>query len=234
MNCLFVDNIAATGACIGSLPNATVTVENSSFINNTGQMGGAIYGQSDFYLHNNAFSSPLQKYTSIDYNSSHMIDMEDKFFGLFLKCIIENSLFDNNLAYIAGGALFFQGVTVKTNKSTFRGNGAILNGGALMVTRQSTLHVHDTLFTGNGGIDGGAIKGFDHCNITVTRSMFISQFGISSTDISVQSDILLRVSETTFISIPIKSGVSLTARKQCLIIITDSRLRNLPRCSRSF
>ncbi|NER37988.1 MAG: DUF4347 domain-containing protein [Oscillatoria sp. SIO1A7] len=105
--------------------------------------------------------------------------------GRLSNLTVENSEFNNNVAFGEGGGGIFGGFQSTTTviNSKFDNNDGTPNerergGGAISTKSQSTLTVRDSEFTNNKGVNGGAINSL-HTRLTVENSIFINNEAIA-------------------------------------------------------
>ena len=152
-NSLFEGNVAdQTGGAI-SATGANATIENSTFLDNTGVYGGAVYSSTNILLTNDLFTEN----TAIIQGGGI-----EAYGGLTTGTNLE--FIDNTTGiYGNGGGIFFVGTTLRLTSSTFSGNTSSLNGGGLEFegngsgAQQST--ITNSTFIGNTAINlhGGGI-----------------------------------------------------------------------------
>ena len=105
--------------------------------------------------------------------------------GRLSELTVENSVFNNNVAFGEGGGAIFAGFQSTTTviNSKFDNNDGTPNqrergGGAITAKSESTLTVRDSEFTNNKGINGGAINSL-FTRLTVENSIFINNEAIA-------------------------------------------------------
>ena len=141
------------GGAIYVFEDATVSIINCTFVNNTAAFGGAInsYGGvniTDCLFYNN----------SVTYNGGAIVGSAETpgFTGAYLH--VTNSKFYNNSAGYGGAILGGYESNVTIADSEFINNSARYNGGALDFTTYVTpVYVSNSIFKNNRANNGGAI-----------------------------------------------------------------------------
>jgi hypothetical protein len=143
-NTTFTHGTATSGAAIYSVNK--LSVANCTFDNHTATVaGGAIYSAigSDTTIQNSTFTSGTAASGAAVYSQSVMT--------------IDSCAFTTNTANTAGGSVYCDGCTLKTNRCTFSNNNCTNgDGGAMYI--EGTANISDSNFTANDAIaHGGAI-----------------------------------------------------------------------------
>ena len=190
-NCKFRDNIAIYGGVLSSFPNTSVMVENSTFIHNTGQRGGAIncHNQKNLTPTKNKHSLLIVKARKVgQYFSANELKeaktFESNIMNSFLKqtkddtkCIVKESNFINNWAVESGGAIYVQGRSIDILDCTFT-NTTSGFGGVIMGYEKSRINIEGTQFINNAGMLGNVIN----IRINVALNMINCFFDYNDTD----------------------------------------------------
>ena len=174
--CIFKDN--PYGAIISEGGSVTLTISNSTFENNYGEYGGAIYC--------NGGSLTIDNSTFKD-NPNGAIVMD----GESASLTISNSTFENNSAN-CGGAVNVNGGILVIDNCTFLNNTAVNHGGAVSCDN-SDVTITNSRFEDNYALDdvGGAICVIGS-NLTFTGSNItgsVASFGSAVTSLSSNSSI---------------------------------------------
>ncbi|MCE7698086.1 MAG: right-handed parallel beta-helix repeat-containing protein, partial [Methanobacterium paludis] len=154
-NSTFTDNNADDeGGVIYDLSGGSLTVENSTFIGNTANYGGAISAGGGLTVENSTFTNN----TANGYGGA---------ISAGGSSTVENSTFTNNTANGYGGAIFNAG-SLTVENCTFIGNIAY-EGGA--ISNWNRLMVGNSTFTGNIATDGfgGAINNWAMTSVSFCR-----------------------------------------------------------------
>lgn len=128
---------------------STLTIENGQFIGNEADFGGAI-GTTDRWREGTDDGGSAVN--SLVQGSDMTYDDWKKSFANELT--INNGVFKNNHARMAGGALYLSGSDMTINAGVFEGNSAVRFGGALYLSSVPyTLNIKNVLATGNKATD---------------------------------------------------------------------------------
>jgi|GEM_PF-4458651 len=151
VNCVFKDNVGATGG--GILNAGPTTVTGCTFENNkTTDLGGAICANG---------AAPLTV-TDCKFINNYAPNTAGAIYTMADETVITGSLFEGNSAegYFAG-ALYAQGGTTKVENTTFLNNsvtGEEASGGAIYVNEGASVSVVNCTLEGNkAGKNGGAV-----------------------------------------------------------------------------
>ena len=175
------------GGAITSLK--TMTVDNSTFINNTALKGGAIFGIA-------AFDSYLNPTNYVNITNSRFYDNVAQSGGAVcsnFNMTVDNSVFNNNTATGYGGGAINTGFKSNDNNFTnsyFTNNVAYNYGGAIS---SSHSHVDNCLFDNNEANHGGAIFSL---SFDIANSKFKDNVGSVGNETIVVVDKLTKDSKT--------------------------------------
>jgi predicted outer membrane repeat protein len=133
----------------------TLTIDGSTFTNNTADNGGAILNEDTLTIEGSTFTNNTAGY----YDGGSIYNQG--------TLTVNDSTFTNNTADYYGGAIYNQG-TLTVNDSTFTNNTAVYYGGAIY--NQDTLTIEGSTFTNNTADNGGAILNED--TLTIEGSTF--------------------------------------------------------------
>ena len=150
------------GAIYSSNDKTTIGVYHCSFINNTGELGGAINMEGGLlHVYDCLFVNNTAGYGGVIYMSNNA--------NLF----IDNCSFINNTADFYGGAVACEKVDyVQINNTDFKDNTAVNNaGGVLYIVNSYYAYVENTNITNSNALMGAAITSLNS-NLTVSRSNF--------------------------------------------------------------
>ena len=147
---LFINNTAQVGGAIYTSSDAVMEIRNCTFINNTGtapdDSGGAIANRATLNIYNSTFSSNSANGT-YKYQSGCGGAIAN-----FNILNIYNSTFDNNSAMFWGGSIRNTGI-LHVESSNFTRSFTITNGGAIHTSSSSTgtgyAVIKDCLFENN-------------------------------------------------------------------------------------
>ena len=112
--------------------NSDVTITRCTFLNNSADVGGAIYS-TNYALNNISISNSTFVHNQVPFHDSNQS--------------INNV---ENIRLSAGGAIAIFNTTLSINSSTFTNNTSeTRQGGALSIQQNSTMTVYNTKFYGN-------------------------------------------------------------------------------------
>ena len=156
-NSLFESNRAdKCGGALAAFEYMNIT--NCKFINNTGDLGGAVYSLKEGFIDNTLFKS-----NSADNGGALYTVGENK---------IENSIFESTTAQYGGAIISYDYVDVI--KCNFKNNSATYNGGSFY--SNDKLNIEDSMFESNSAdTQGGALAAYE--NINITNCKFINNTG---------------------------------------------------------
>ncbi len=157
----FINNYASGygGAIVIDTDSDGTVINDTKFINNTGNRGGAIEAQgSNIVIANSTF---INNHATYDGGAVDLLLNWDSDEGVF----INNNIFESNVADNDGGAIYSDGsesygydAGVFLEENTFTKNSA-RNGGAISADSNSVLDLKNNEFTSNvASVSGGAIK----------------------------------------------------------------------------
>ncbi len=168
-NSLFENNISGQGGGgIGMSTHGTdLTVDNCEFVNNTGYGGGIYFYGGTLSLANSTFTANYG-------NSGGAVAIEYS-----QDFLIQNCIFDQNTAYVSGGAIYMSSYIQNGNLSDcyFTGNQTSYNGGALSFYH-SSIEMNRLVFESNNSYTGGAIYYDGNGNIILNNSLFYNNHAI--------------------------------------------------------
>ena len=227
-HCMFVANIAVHGAGLCSMANTSIIVENSTFVNNSGQMGSSINCNDDLNLksvQNRSIAKliprtfpalslnipdtvhykPVNNYTWHNYSNviekskvPATINTEEH-----SKCTIHQSIFKNNEGYGNGGAIYVQGRVAEIFDSSF---GYI-----------------------KGGFTGGAISSFQKARVKITNSSFLNNQTIFGSTVSAQESAVMFINNSNFSYLDTRffTGFSVHASNSSSMTFLNSNFSNM-------
>ena len=88
------------------------------------------------------------------------------------KCIIRQSIFDNNEAYGNGGAIYIEGRSAGISGSNFAYNIGGGTGGAISTFQKAKVNITNSQFKNNQAILGSAVSAKESVMISITNSNF--------------------------------------------------------------
>jgi len=150
-NCTFICN--TSGKYGAAVYGTDVVVNNSKFINNTGNknyLGSGIYSNGNLNVSNSLFEGNTANFRG----GAILVDGIGN---------IDNCTFINNTAYKSGGAI--SGTTINVNNSNFKGNYASKYGAAIFAVNAT---INNSNFTNNH--DGNNSSIFAITNYTINNS----------------------------------------------------------------
>ncbi len=136
------------GAIYSSNNNTVVGVYHSSFINNTGELGGAINMEGGLlYVYDCLFANNTAGYGGVIYMNNNA------------TVLIDNCSFINNTADFYGGVVTCDNIYyLEINNTNFDDNTAVNNaGGAIYVVNSYYAYIENTNITNSNALMGGAI-----------------------------------------------------------------------------
>lgn len=214
-NCVFKGNSAAGygGAVYSNL--APVTVENSSFSENSAKFGGAVFTYGDLELKNTdlnkntstqsggaiaIYGSPTVKLNGVNFNENTSSQQGGALYtGKDVKSVeVKESMFKNNEA-LWGGALSINcPVDIKEN-TVFEENSSKYYGGAIYLLK-GKLSVTNTSFDKNSAQVGGGIVICSNNpeEVNVSYSSFVENQSAYGAGIYLEENSKLKVENSTF------------------------------------
>ncbi|MDZ8120469.1 choice-of-anchor Q domain-containing protein [Pontiella agarivorans] len=138
------------GGAISILPNAALTLNNSTLTGNWGSLGGALLNQGDLIINNSIFknNSASSGAGLAHYGPTNTASL-----------LIQDSLFTNNYAYTIGGGLYiYSGDSTLTNTviSDNSANNAIdIRGGGGVFIREGSHNLQALQLENNAAVTGG-------------------------------------------------------------------------------
>ena len=183
MRCLFNSNTIGTqkSLLIGSsfsawvggaltVSGSNVDIDESHFIGNSAQLGGAIFLEwySNVTIHTSIFANNSATLCSGDHCYGGAL-----FVGSSCTIISHNSTFVNNTSEYVGGAIALFQATYIDNQSSFAYNEANSFGGAIYAFNSSRITVDSGHYSNNrAGSKGGVMFTYKDGSITVYNSFF--------------------------------------------------------------
>ena len=145
-------NAASNRSCIWFHDNVSVTISQSTFVNNTAVNGGVIYYETAYLKQNNTkhIAAHAPNDVSDDKRGGHSISP---------FCAVHDSHFVGNRADLNGGVAHIDGATIDlfAIKSVFTGNKANNEGGAIYTKNLTgTVALQQCLFANNSAGYSGA------------------------------------------------------------------------------
>ena len=222
-NCTFISNSAANGAGVCSMANTSIIVDNSSFFNNSGQLGSSIncndqlnndHGFDLSYIQTRSMfklmtptlprvpmdKSTLYKNHSFMWKSNVQVINDPSEYS---KCSINRSVFRNNEAYVHGGAIYIQGRSAEVTESYFEYNIGGLTGGAISSYNKARVKITNSLIKNNQAILGSAVSSresvmmfISNCSFPHPESAFFTGFSLHASNSS-----LVTIMNSTFTSV---------------------------------
>ena len=205
-DCVFLKNIASKGGCLASYPNTNLIVENSKFVLNYAQKGGAVYCEGILPKEN---GTNLISYQSENQNKKEMSrniqgEANEEWPAKFPwnmtekpQCMIIKSTFRSNVALQSGGAIFIHKTSTEIESSTFEYSGSALSGGSIDVRKEGRVKILNSYFSIGRSLTGGVISAADLCTVIITDSIITSCFGMHGSCFSVESNVVLKISNIT-------------------------------------
>jgi predicted outer membrane repeat protein len=182
------------GVLGGAISNeGTLTINNSTFTNNSAGRGGAIYNVGTLTISTSTFTNNSADRGGAIYQYT------------FGTLTISDSTFTNNSASDIGGAIYgYTNGTITISTSTFTNNSASSEGGAIFSNGLSTLTITNNTFTGNSADFGGAI--YNLSTLTITNNTFTGNSALSSGGAIHNPAGILTINTSTFTSNSANSG----------------------------
>ena len=178
-NCTFEDNSAQSwGGAIVTVFNATLRVQETTFVGNKAPDAGAIFAALNTTLH-------IGETTFVGNKASDdggAINIQEHSYLRMKHC-----LFDNNMSQRSGGAICGGfNATLNIHQTNFTCNRAE-QGGAIEIDRQSYLHSTDCTIKDNHAEEiGGAIAGGLQAVLEINGSYFSNNSALQGGAIDVQ------------------------------------------------
>jgi predicted outer membrane repeat protein len=155
----------AGGAIWSYSPGAYLSVQDSTFINNSAYDGGAIAAYGDFYLNRLVFSD------NEAFNSGGAIVLGEGYGSVLNSTFMHNHTRDEGGAISTSWDLDGPDKSLVVQNSTFTGNSSGDWGGAIGY-ESGELTVTGSTFTGNSALKGGAIDTWGGNVLTLVASTF--------------------------------------------------------------
>jgi predicted outer membrane repeat protein len=190
----FTDNMQSVAGAIRANDSSIVQVLNSTFINNSGENGGAIsMYNSSLFVNASTFTAndgPQGGAILFQNGTSSNLTVANTIFerntantggAIFAQdceaSILSNNVFEDNTADGSGGALFQLGCGGALISNTFRSNNATAGGGGYLnnlpsLTLQNNLWTLNTAQVGAGGLDLQSVKA-----ATITQDVYYLNSG---------------------------------------------------------
>ena len=179
IGCTFTNNVGVTeysnGGALVTFTCATVSIHNSSFVNNRAAYGGAISAQSGntYLITDSTFTSNTA--SGVDADNGGSLGGAVRFLWVSQLRLL-HSRFDSNLGGARGGAIFVESGSVTTKWSNFTNNSADGGGGLYVLdadnTEVSVSHSYFKNNTARAGSGGAIYYGGEHTNVSLIDSTF--------------------------------------------------------------
>ncbi|MCK5800699.1 MAG: right-handed parallel beta-helix repeat-containing protein [Deltaproteobacteria bacterium] len=161
LNCIIVRHHGDHGLVVGGAN--TVSVINTTFSDNIGGSGGAIYG-------NNNGTHIIATYCTFDNNAATSIRGGAVFLNTGVDGTFTRCTFNNNTAPSAGAIGTSSTSIVTIVGCTFTNNTATTGGGgAIYLNSTGQISIETSVFTGNEAVSGAAITLNMHTTMTMTN-----------------------------------------------------------------
>ena len=149
----FISNSAAKdGGALALQYSSNQLVANNTFIKNTGEVGGGLnlYDGGGYTIINNVFDEN----SASDLGGAIRLKITDT----STESKIENNIFNNNNAYVGGGAIYCDSDKAKFIKNTFKNNKATTkSGGAIQLNGKRNTVSYNTFDKCSASHKGGAV-----------------------------------------------------------------------------
>jgi predicted outer membrane repeat protein len=198
INCLFVNNTGNSGGAITAISSNPIIIENCIFRDNFGQQqGGAISQQGPTIIRNSLIENCRSNFISGGFDVIGVAELifenvtlrgNTAFKGAAMSIEtspdiqfnIVNSVFEDNIATSAAGAVVISSQSVVTfTNSIFRRNSAT-TGGSFQAASSSNVTLDNCLFYDNNAASGGALVSTDSATIYSKNSQFYQNSAILS------------------------------------------------------
>ena len=210
-------NIASTGGCIRSNPGTYLDVQNSTFFNNKGAFGGAIYcegafnSQKDVGTYENKNQLQFNKYQTL----------QDP------QCSIKNSIFIGNFALQKGGNTYFNHTTAIIAVCQFQLSFSFISGGVMMVYN-SKITIDNSNFNETASVfEGGVFDAVDNCNVIIINSVISFSIAMKASSFQIQNGVALSMNNVTVRdgyvrNLNLNNGYSFSIIDHCSVLVTNS------------
>jgi parallel beta-helix repeat protein/predicted outer membrane repeat protein len=165
----------------GPAPQAVMTVENSTFTNNTAADGAGLDNKRDSQL--TITGSTITKNSASD-SGGGLGDSETEGFGAGLLTIVDTTV-SNNTAVNNGGGIYVVGTGLTVTASTISGNQAATGGGIANESGADTTLDNSTIATNTasgagGGLEAAAGSSVFAVNVTIAYNTAQSGGGVDA------------------------------------------------------
>ena len=193
INCVLDENISeGLGSAITASHNATLHIEQTTFVGNKAPLGGAIYAGQNTTLH-------IEETTFVGNKALHeggaiYINRQSQL--LVTKCTFE----ENSAQLMAGAILASQNATLKIERTTFVSNKALRDGGAINIQGQAHLRMTNCVLEDNISQRlGGAISAGYNATLEMQETNFTRyNAAVGGGAISVGEQSYLGATDCTF------------------------------------
>ena len=185
-----------SGYCAGGAilvnERGSMTVANSTFLNNTSDFDGGmavIINATLRVSHSRVFKNTANKY------GGALGAFRNSSFSL-----LEGTFLYDNKAELDGGAVYLHKSNLTINHSEISYNNARHNGGAIYVTHNSSIILNNCNLTGNRAPEGngGALHGQNHSTVTTNKCEFDSNVAKSGGVVQVNIHSVLHIVNSHF------------------------------------
>ena len=141
------------------------------------------------------------------------------------KCIIRQSIFDNNEAYSNGGAIYIEGRSAGINGSSFAYNIGGGTGGAISTFQKAKVNITNSQFKNNKAILGSAVSAKESVMISITNSNFPYLDTVHPTGFTIHasSSSLVTIVNSTFSNVRTVARI-LDVQNFTAVFLTDCNL----------
>ena len=217
-NCVFDDNISRQlGGAICAGLNATLYIEETSFVANKAQGRGAIAAGQNAALH-------IEEITFVGNKAlgdGGAISIEQEAYLRMTNCVLNDNIsghhggaivaggnatlevkatnFTGNSALYGGAIVVYQQAYLHTTDCTFKDNRAEQIGGGIAGSLQAVLEINGSYFSNNSAIHGGAINFQQQANLSLTNCRLERNIARDHGGaILAWTNVILRIRETNF------------------------------------
>ena len=230
-NSTFNHNAGLYGACLYCYQNTTVIINNTNFYENIAVKGGAIFCKNTNQTR--LGQDLLTAGKEMKRNNSQNRIFKSTF-------IIRNSILAFDLAWLDGGAFYFQGPSIRVRVSDCKVSGfasreggglyfsGVQSGGDAEYVERSHLEISDSFFDicETWG-EGCGIKAVEHCTILINNSTFSTSLSLWNAAIQIHSSVALTIVNSKFYSLrfPV-SGAFMSSTGKCNITVIQCYFAN--------
>ena len=218
-NSQFFTNIASTGGCIRSNPETYLNVQNSTFFNNKGAFGGAIYcegalnSQKEVETYENENQLQFNKYQAF----------QDP------QCSIKKSIFIGNFALQKGGNTYLNHTSAIITDCQFQLSFSFISDGVMMVYN-SKITIDNSNFNETASVfEGGVFDAVANSNIIIINSVSVISFSIAmkGSSFQIQNGVALLmnnipVRDGYVRNLNLNNGYSFSIIDHCSVLVTNS------------